>query len=454
MIPAQPNRQEGQQTRARRHAEECGHANLIEPLNQQVHGNEHDRRSGCSRPARPQSSRQRGCAANIRQPGNQRRIRFRMVRNLAQAKVGVLQGHAALGNIVNQPVGRSERLIILGRGAHHAHERMGEPGIGTHGSRADARLHVNIGVGGIVDGHRLVGDIDVHRIEPIRRRHRDNRRVYVHRVRAIIEHGFRQAQREIEGVAGVLFLAVQGLTLSTFFTFSARGKLPLGDARRTARRHMCHRLAVSTHEGTQGGSHAPPPARAMPGGHRRSGYGYRGRARRGLYTAEPLCRMRIGNLRDHTRHRDGLGLAVFSDLRDDIAGGLRGGLLRMRYLGRHALHRLDYGFFGDFLVGYFRLVGHLWSLVERHTGFVDGKKLGIVRIGFHAVRRRNLVKRLTRLLSLLDLLAAVGKRLTQLGVVHFGERHGEEISRAANTPRVLIGWVVAVLLGVLRHSIP
>ena len=454
MIPAQPNRQEGQQTRARRHAEKRGHANLIEPLNQQVHGNEHDRRSGCGRPARPQSRRQRGCAANIRQPGNQRRIRFRVVRNLAQAKVGILQGHAALGNIVNQPVGRSERLIILGRGAHHAHERMGEPGVGTHAARADARLHVNIGVGGVVDGHRLVGDINIHRIEPIRRRHRDNRRVYVHRVRAIIEHGFRQAQREIEGVAGVFFLAVQGLTLGAFFTFGARGELPLGDARRTARRHVCHRLAVSTHEGTQGGSHAPPSARATPGGHRRGGYGYRGCARCGLYTAEPLCRMRIGHLRNHARHGDGLGLAVFSDLRDDIAGGLRGRLLRMRYLGRHALHRLDYGFFGDFLVGYLRLVGHLWSLVERHTGFVDGKKLGIVCIGFHAVRRRNLVKRLTRLLSLLDLLAAVGKSLTQLGVVHFGERDGEEISRAANTPRVLIGWVVAVLLGVLRHSIP
>ena len=164
--------------------------------------------------------------------------------------------------------------------------------------------------------------------------------------------------------------------------------------------------------------------------------------------------MRIGNLRDHARHGDGLGLAVFSDLRDDIAGGLRGRLLRMRYLGRHALHRLDYGFFGDFLVGDLRFIGHLRGLVERHTGFVDGKKLGVVRIGFHAVRRRNLVKRLTRLLSLLDLLAAVGKSLTQLGVVHFGERHGEEISRTANTPRVLIGWVVAVLLGVLRHSIP
>ena len=164
--------------------------------------------------------------------------------------------------------------------------------------------------------------------------------------------------------------------------------------------------------------------------------------------------MRIGHLRDHARHGDGLGLTIFSDLRDDIAGSLRGRLLRMRYLRRHALHRLDHGFFGDFLVGYLRLVGHLWSLVERHTGFVHGKKLGIVRISFHAVRRRNLIKRLTRLLSLLDLLAAVGKSLTQLGVVHFGERHGEEISRAANTPRVLIGWVVAVLLGVLRHSIP
>ena len=164
--------------------------------------------------------------------------------------------------------------------------------------------------------------------------------------------------------------------------------------------------------------------------------------------------MRIGYLRDHARHGDGLGLTVFSDLRDDIAGGLRGRLLRMRYLRRHALHRLDDGFFGDFLVGYFRLVGHLRGLVERHTGFVDGKKLGVVRISFHAVRRRNLIKRLTRLLSLLDLLAAVGKRLTQLGVVHFGERDGKEISRTANTPRVLIGWVVAVLLGVLRHSIP
>ena len=454
MIPTQPNRQEGQQTRTRRHAEKRGHANLIEPLNQQVHGNEHDRRSGCGRPARPQRRRQRGCAANIRQPGNQRRIRFRMVRNLAQAKVGILQGHAALGNIVNQPVGRSERLIILGRGAHHAHERMGEPGIGAHGSRADARLHVNIGVGGVVDGHRLVGDINIHRIEPIRRRHRNNRRVYVHRIRAIVEHGLRQAQREIEGVAGVLFLAVQGLTPGAFFAFGARGELPLGNACNTARCRVRRRLTACTHEGTQGGSHAPPSARAAPGGHGRSGYGYRGCARRGLYTAEPLCRVRIGYLRDHARHGDGLGLAVFSDLRDDIAGGLRGRLLRMRYLRRHALHRLDDGFFGDFLVGYLRLVGHLRGLVERHTGFVDGKKLGVVRISFHAVRRRNLIKRLTRLLSLFDLLAAVGKSLTQLGVVHFGERHGEEISRAANTPRVLIGWVVAVLLGVLRHSIP
>ena len=250
MIPTQPNRQEGQQTRARRHAEERGHANLIKPLNQQIHGNEHDRRSGCGRPARPQCRRQRGCAANIRQPGNQRRIRFRMVRNLAQAKVGILQGHAALGNIVNQPVGRSERLIILGRGAHHAHERMGEPGVGTHATRADARLHVNIGVGGVVDGHRLVGDINIHRIKPIRRRHRDNRRVYVHRVRSIVEHGFRQAQREIEGIAGVFFLTVQGLTLGAFFTFGARGELPLGDARRTARCHVCYRLAIGTHEGT------------------------------------------------------------------------------------------------------------------------------------------------------------------------------------------------------------
>ena len=126
----------------------------------------------------------------------------------------------------------------------------------------------------------------------------------------------------------------------------------------------------------------------------------------------------------------------------------------MRYLGRHALHRLDYGFFGDFLVRYLRFIGHLRGLVKRHPRFVDGKKLGVVRIGFHTVRRRNLVKRLTRLLSLLDPLAAVGKSLTQLGVMHFGERNGKEISRAANTPRVLIGWVVAVLLGVLRHSIP
>ena len=250
MIPAQPNCQECQQTRARRHAEKRGHANLIEPLNQQIHGNEHDRRSGCGRPARPQRRRQRGCAANIRQPGNQRRIRFRMVRNLAQAKVGILQGHAALGNIVNQPVGRSERLIILGRGAHHAHERMGEPGIGAHGSRADARLHVNIGVGGVVDGHRLVGDINIHRIKPIRRRHRNNRRVYVHRIRAIVEHGFRQAQREIEGVAGVLFLAVQGLTPGAFFAFGARGELSLGYARNTARRRVRRRLTACTHEGT------------------------------------------------------------------------------------------------------------------------------------------------------------------------------------------------------------
>jgi len=65
----------------------------------------------------------------------------------------------------------------------------------------------------------------------------------------------------------------------------------LGDARNTARRRVRRRLTACTHEGPQGGSHAPPSARATPGGHGRSGYGYRGCARCGLYTAEPLRRM-------------------------------------------------------------------------------------------------------------------------------------------------------------------
>ncbi len=63
-----------------------------------------------------------------------------------------------------------------------------------------AGLHVNMSVRR-ADGHRLVRNVDFHRVQPVRRRHRNNRRVHVHGVRARSGTSPRQTCRVKFGIA-------------------------------------------------------------------------------------------------------------------------------------------------------------------------------------------------------------------------------------------------------------
>ena len=245
----QPNRQEGHQTRTSSHTEERRNTNRTQPLNQQVHRNKNDHRTQRRCKTCPQRCRQGSSTRQVRQPHHQRRKRLGAVRNLVQLQIGDFQGHTAASDLIDQAVHFRKRFVVLRRGTHHTHQGMGEALLSVRIALGDAGLHVNIGVRRVVDGHRLVRNVDFHRVQPVRRRHRNNRRVHVHCVRAVVEHCLRQAQGEVQGIACILLLTAERFTALMLVRPDRRHELALRNALGTARSGGCRLL--SAHEGAE-----------------------------------------------------------------------------------------------------------------------------------------------------------------------------------------------------------
>ena len=171
------------------------------------------------------------------------------MRNLIQLQISHFQGHTAASDLVDQAVHLRERLVVLRRGTHHTHQGVGKALLSVRIALGDAGLHVNIGVRSVVDGHRLVRNVDFHRVQPVRRRHRNNRRVHVHCVRTVVEHRLRQTQGEVQGIACVLLLTAERLTALMLLRTDSRHELALRDALGTARGGGCRLL--SAHKGAE-----------------------------------------------------------------------------------------------------------------------------------------------------------------------------------------------------------
>ena len=166
------------------------------------------------------------------------------MRNLVQLHISHFQGHTATRDLINQAVDLRERLIVLRGGTHHTHQGVREAFISVRIALSNTGLHVNIGIRGVVDGHRLVRNIDFHRVQPVRRRDRDNRRVHVHSVRAVVEHRLRQTQGEVQRIASVLLLAAERLTTLMLLSTNHRHKLALSNTLGTARGGGCRLLSA------------------------------------------------------------------------------------------------------------------------------------------------------------------------------------------------------------------
>ena len=227
-LTTEQNRQERHKPRTGGHPEERGHPNLPQPLNQQVHGRENNTRRHRSRPAAAQSNRKRRSPKNIRQPDHRRRVRFRAVRNLTQPQIRHLKGDATGCNLVNQLVNGGQRLVVLRRRTHHPHQGVGEPLIQAH-TLHNARLHVRVRVRGVVNRHRLVGNIHLNRIQAERRRNRNNSGIHIHGIRPVMEHRLSKTQSVVQGVPGVLLLAAERLTRGLLLLAALERKLPLSD---------------------------------------------------------------------------------------------------------------------------------------------------------------------------------------------------------------------------------
>ena len=171
------------------------------------------------------------------------------MRNLVQLQIGDFQGHTAPSDLVDQAVHFRKRLVVLRGGTHHTHQGMGKALLSVRIALGDAGFHVNIGVRSVVDGHRLVRNVDFHRVQPVRRRHRNNRRVHIHCVRTVVEHRLRQAQGEVQGIACVLLLTAERLTTLMLVRPDSRHELALRNALGTARGGGCRLL--SAHEGAE-----------------------------------------------------------------------------------------------------------------------------------------------------------------------------------------------------------
>ena len=250
------------------------------------------------------------------------------MRNLAQLQIGDFQGHAATSDLIDQAVHLRKRLIVLSGGTHHTHQGVSETLVCVRIALGDAGLHVNIGVRGVVDGHRLVRNIDFHRVQPVRRRDRNNRRVHVHGVRTVVEHRLSQAQGEVQGIAGVLLLTAERLTTLMLFSADSRHKLALSDALGATRGGGCRLL--SAHEGAEAtrtptaAATAPVEALSAPIDQRYGGSGHRDRPglrHCGRIRAVASGCVRVRHLRNHTGHGHRLGGAGQRLLGHHIAGG-------------------------------------------------------------------------------------------------------------------------------------
>ena len=221
---------------------------------------------------------------------------------------------------------------------------MGKALVSVRIALGDAGLHVNIGVRRVVDGHRLVRNIDFHRVQPVRRRDRNNRRVHVHCVRTVVEHRLRQAQGEVQSIAGVLLLTAERLTALMLLRANRRHELALRNTLGTARGGGCRLL--SAHEGAEA-TRTPATTATAPkqaaraalnqryggGGHRdRPGLRHCGRIR-----AEAAGCVRVGYLRNHAGHGHRLGGASQRRLSYQVAGcdGVRVLTVRIQVVIRH-----------------------------------------------------------------------------------------------------------------------
>ena len=205
---------------------------------------------------------------------------------------------------------------------------MGKALVSVRIALGDAGFHVNIGVRRVVDGHRLVRNVDFHRVQPVRRRHRNNRRVHIHCVRTVVEHRLRQAQGEVQGIACVLLLTAERLTTLMLVRPDSRHELALRNALGTARGGGCRLL--SAHEGAEA-TRTPATTATAPkqaaraalnqrygGGGHRDGPGLRHGGR--IRTVASGC-VRVGHLRNHAGHGHRLGGAGQRRLGYQVAGG-------------------------------------------------------------------------------------------------------------------------------------
>ena len=221
---------------------------------------------------------------------------------------------------------------------------MGKALVSVRIALGDTGLHVNIGVRRVVDGHRLVRNIDFHRVQPVRRRDRNNRRVHVHCVRTVVEHRLRQAQGEVQSIASVLLLTAERFTALMLLRADRRHELALRDALGTARGGGCRLL--SAHKGAEATrtpattATAPKQAARAALNQRYGGGGHRDRPSLrhcGRIRAEAAGCVRVGHLRNHAGHGHRLGGASQRRLSYQVAGcdGVKVLTVRIQVVIRH-----------------------------------------------------------------------------------------------------------------------
>ena len=162
-----------------------------DPPAAQLPGQQADQQVGDEAPSRTppgrRRARRRTTAANTPkatvtiQRGNG--LGLRMISS--SRRDGLLAAHAAGHDVRHQLVHLGQAGVVVGPGPDHAQQR-------------DGRLVL----GGVVDGHRLVGDVHLDVLQAQRGGDGDDAGLHFEGAGAVPEHGFGQVQGEVDGLAG------------------------------------------------------------------------------------------------------------------------------------------------------------------------------------------------------------------------------------------------------------
>ncbi len=113
------------------------------------------------------------------------RERFGAGDGLVQPADGLVAAHSPGHDVRHQPVHLGQSGVVVGPGPHHPKQR-------------DGRLVL----GGVVDGHRLVGDVHFDVFQPQRRGDGNDARLHLQGARPVPEHGLGEVQGKVQGFPG------------------------------------------------------------------------------------------------------------------------------------------------------------------------------------------------------------------------------------------------------------